>query len=302
MKAAAFTLRQLQYLIALAETLHFRHAAERCQVSQPSLSLQILELEEALGVKLFERTQRKVLLTEAGHQLVERGKKLLLEAKDFAEAAYRFSDPFSGSLRVGVIPTSGPYLLPKITQTLRTNYPKLRIFWLEEKTTSLVTSVNRGELDAAVMAREADLGELVQITLATEPLLLAVAPQHALAKKKRPLEVKELLGEPLLLLTEDHCLQTQVLSFCARNHPEEIGFRATSVATLVQMVASGLGITLLPELAAEVEAPRNGLVLRRFQDKDIGRTLCLAWRKQSALAPALRQIAETIKDALKTSL
>ena len=294
---ASFTLRQLQYLIALAETLHFRHAAERCQISQPSLSLQISELEEALGVKLFERTQRKVLLTEAGHQLLERAKQVLLEARDLAEAAQRLSDPFVGTLRIGVIPTIGPYLLPKITPALRACYPKLRILWHEEKTDSLVASVNSGELDAALVAREAALGDLVQLTLATEPFLLAVDPLHELAKKQTPLALKELLGEPLLLLSEEHCLRTQVLSFCARNHPEELGFRATSVATLVQMVASGLGVTLLPKLAAEIEAPRNGLVLRSFQEKEVGRTLCLAWRKQAAMAPALRKIADTIKES-----
>jgi LysR family hydrogen peroxide-inducible transcriptional activator len=301
MKAPLFTLRQLQYLLAVSETLHFRRAAERCQVSQPSLSAQIAELENALGVALFERNQRRVLLTEAGAALVERARRVLLEAADLSETAWRFTDPFTGTLRVGVIPTLAPYLLPRLAPALREAYPKLSLYWVEDKTAALVAAITRGELDAALVAREADLGDLVQVTLGKDPFWVALSPGHKLARQQGPLSLQDVQGEPLLLLGEEHCLRSQVLSFCSRSEPGASEFRATSVATLVQMVAGGLGVTLLPRLAAEVEGARGGVVLRPFLPPEPGRTLSLAWRRRSATAPALRALAATMQETLRGS-
>jgi LysR family transcriptional regulator, hydrogen peroxide-inducible genes activator len=275
----------LQYLLAVSETLHFRRAAERCQVSQPSLSAQIAELENALGVALFERNQRRVLLTEAGAALVERARRVLLEAADLSETAWRFTDPFSGSLRVGVIPTLAPYLLPRLAPALREAYPKLSLYWVEDKTALLVAAIVRGELDAALVAREADLGDLVQVTLGKDPFWVALSPGHKLARQRGPLSLEDVQGEPLLLLGEEHCLRSQVLSFCSRSEPGASAFRATSVATLVQMVAGGLG----------------GVVLRPFLPPEPGRTLSLAWRRRSATAPALRALAATMQETLRGS-
>src|SRR5215510_15174538 len=160
MRTYNFTLRQIQYAVAVADTLSFRRAAERCNVSQPSLSAQVAEMEAALGVPLFERDRRGVLITAAGHELVARARRVLLEADDFIEAAHRFVDPLAGTLRIGVIPTIGPYLLPRVVPVLNKAYPRLMLIWIEDKTEVLVRSVGHGELDAALLALEADLGDL----------------------------------------------------------------------------------------------------------------------------------------------
>src|SRR6185295_13996998 len=155
MKTYKFTLRQIQYLVAVADTLSFRRAAERCNVSQPSLSAQIAEIESALGVPLFERDRRGVLVTAAGQELVVRARRVLVEADDFVEAAHRFVDPLAGTLRIGVIPTIAPYLLPRVVPALGKAYPRLTLVWIEDKTETLVRSVAHGDLDAALLALEA---------------------------------------------------------------------------------------------------------------------------------------------------
>src|ERR1051326_1860543 len=155
-----FTLRQLQYVVAVAEMMSFRRAAERCNVSQPSLSAQVADIEAALGVPLFERDRRGVLVTSAGQELVARARRVLVEADDFVEAANRFVDPLAGTLRIGVIPTIGPYLLPRVVPALRKAYSRLTIVWIEDKTETLVRSVSQGNLDAALLALEANVGDL----------------------------------------------------------------------------------------------------------------------------------------------
>lgn len=292
------TLRQLQYAAAVAETKSFRRAAELCRVAQPSLSAQIAELEGALGVRLFERDRRGVLLTAAGRELVPRASQVLLEAADLAAAARQFVDPLRGTLEIGVIPTIGPYALPHIVPALRKEYPELALIWIEDKTEVLVERISRGELDAALLAVEAELGDLEHISVATDRFLLAAPRDHRLAKKSAPVKAQELAGERVLLLDDGHCFRDQALSYCQDRGIEELGFRATSLPTLAQMVASGAGVTLLPELAVETEARRSALAIRPFAHPTPSRTIALAFRRRTPLAPALAKIARTIERAL----
>ncbi|HEY6003683.1 MAG TPA: LysR substrate-binding domain-containing protein [Anaeromyxobacter sp.] len=291
------TLRQLQYLLAVAEARSFRRAAEACHVSQPSLSQQVADAERALGVRLFERDRRRVLVTAAGEGLLARARRVLVEADDLVEAAVRLSDPLSGTVRVGVIPTVGPYLLPRAAPAVRRALPKLAVVWEEDRTAPLVRRVSAGELDAALLAREADLGDLVQAELAADPFVLAAPPEHPLSRRAGPVRPGDLRGERVLLLDDGHCLRDQALEVCARGRAEELGFRATSLPTLVQMVASGAGVTLLPSLAVEAESGRAKLRIRPFAKPAPGRTLVLAWRRGTAVEPALRAIAEAIRGA-----
>jgi LysR family hydrogen peroxide-inducible transcriptional activator len=291
------TLRQLQYAAAIEETGSFRRAAEACHVAQPSLSAQVAQLETALGVRLFERGPRRVLVTEAGKEVLARARRALVEVEDLVEAARRLADPLSGRLRLGVIPTIGPYLLPEVVPALRRAFPRLAIAWVEERTDVLVPRVEGGALDAALLALEARLGELEREPIAEDPFLLASARGDALAGRGAPARLKDLRGARVLLLDEGHCLREQALSLCSAARAEESDLRATSLATLAQMVGSGLGVTLLPELAAQVEGRRAGLALRRFEDPVPARTLGLAWRRTAPLALALRRVAEVLRDA-----
>jgi LysR family hydrogen peroxide-inducible transcriptional activator len=293
----AFSLRQLQYAVAVADALSFRRAAERCHVSQPALSAQLALLEQALGVRLFERDRRHVVPTPAGALVVERARALLRDADELIEVASRASDPLAGTMRVGVIPTLSPYLLPAIAPALRARFPRLTLLWSEDKTASLVASLDRGDLDAALLAREAALGDVDGEAIARDAFLLALPPRHSLAASKEPLATKALRDEPVLLLDDGHCFRDQALAFCERARAQELEFRATSLSTLAQMVASGAGLTLLPEIAARSEAARAKLKLRRFAAPEPGRTVALVWRKRSALAPALRKFAEVLREA-----
>jgi LysR family hydrogen peroxide-inducible transcriptional activator len=292
--ALPFTLRQLQYVVAVAETRHFRRAAERCAVVQPSLSAQVAALETALGVRIFERGRGGVLVTPAGEALVEKARQILRDAEDLAREACRFQDPLNGPLRLGVIPTVGPYLLPRLVPALREAYPSLVPLWTEERTQVLVKAVGEGRLDGAILAKEADLENLDMAPLGTDPFLVALPREHPLAGSRGPLALEALAGEPMLLLDDGHCLRTQVIQACADARVEERGYRATSLATLVQMVASGAGITLLPQVALETETHRAPVVVRPFRRPAPYRTLVLAWRRNGRLAPVFREMAEKL--------
>lgn len=296
-EALPFTLRQLQYALAIADTLSFRRAAERCHVAQPSLSAQVAQLEDALGVQLFERDKRRVLVSPAGQQILERARLLLHGAEDLLTAAKHVADPLAGTLRVGVIPTVSPYLLPAITPALRAAYSRLSIVWIEDKTAVLVRSLGNGEVDAAIVALEAELGDVEHEVIAEDPFWLAAPPGHPLTRNRGPARPAELRQSPVLLLDEGHCLREQALSLCTMARAEEAEFRATSLTTLSQMVAGGAGVTLIPELAAPTEAERAGLVLRPFDDPPPHRTVALIWRKRSALGPALRKLAAALRKA-----
>ena len=295
MKTYNFTLRQLQYVIAVAEMMSFRRAAELCNVSQPSLSAQVAEMEAALSVSLFERDRRGVLITAAGRELIARARRVLVEADDLAEAANRFIDPLAGTLRIGVIPTVGPYLLPHVVPALRNTYPRLTLIWIEDKTDALIRALKRGDLAAAVLALEADLDDLDHHTIAIDPFVLAVPPEHALGRGAAPVRRDQLRGERVLLLDDGHCFRNQVLEFCSGNRLEELGFRATSLPTLTQMVSSGAGVTLLPTIAVPTETHRSQLSIRTLERPVPFRTIVLGWRRRSALAETLRKVAETLR-------
>jgi LysR family transcriptional regulator, hydrogen peroxide-inducible genes activator len=292
-----FTLRQLQYVVAVAEELSFRRAAERCHVSQPSLSAQIAHVEAALGVQLFERGHRKALVTTAGQHILERARQLLVDADDLVEAGRRASDPLAGTIRIGVIPTVAPYLLPIAAPALRTEFPRLILLWREEKTNLLMEALHSGALDAALVALEAEIGDADRAIVGHDPFVVALRPDHALGRKVDPVETSELRGEDVLLLDEGHCFREQALEICAKARVREGEFRATSLTTLVQMVAGGAGITLLPALAVPIEANRAGLHVRPMASTKAHRTIALVWRRRSPLGPALREIARVLGDA-----
>jgi LysR family hydrogen peroxide-inducible transcriptional activator len=301
MGAHSYTLRQLQYAVAVAETLSFRKAAEQCHVSQPSLSAQLAQLEAALGVRLFERDRRRVLPTETGRELVRRARQMLIEADDLVVAAKQLGDPLVGTLRMGVVPTISPYLLPRITPALRERYQRLNIVWVEDKTEVLIRSLDSGRLDAVLIALEADIGDVESEIVARDPFVLATSPGHPLGAKKSPAVPSELSGASVLLLDDGHCFREQALAYCSTTKARELEFRATSLSTLAQMVAGGGGVTLLPALAVPTEAGRAGLTVRKFAEPAPCRTIALAWRKNSPLADALKQLATTIREAYPNS-
>ena len=292
-----FTLRQLQYAVAVADLRHFRKAAEACAVSQPSLSAQLAELEDALGVRLFERDRRRVLVTAAGEEILARARKLLLDADDLADAGRRARDPFAGTLRVGVIPTISPYLLPAVVPALRKRFPRLTLHWTEDKTEVLREALAAGRLDAALLALEADIGDVERDVIARDAFVLATPRKHPLAQPDTPIAAKALRGTPFLLLDDGHCFRDQALAYCSTAHVHELGFRATSLPTLAQMVAAGAGVTLLPELAVGTEARRSDLAVRRLGEPAPYRTIALVWRRGSPLGAALPQLGAAVRDA-----
>jgi LysR family hydrogen peroxide-inducible transcriptional activator len=300
MSALPISLRQLQYIVAVAEHGSFRHAAEVCHVAQPSLSAQVAVAERALGMQIFERTARGVRVPPAAAPIVAQARRVLVAAGDLHELARQQADPFRGTLRLGVIPTICPYLLPDIAPALSRAFPDLTINWSEDRTSRLVGQAKDGTIDGAVLALQADLGGLVHAALGWDPFLLAAAPGHPLARGKRRLTLDVLDGARVLLLDDGHCFRDQALELCARAGASETGFRATSLATLVQIASASGGVTLLPSIALAVENRRDQLTVRPFAKPGPGRTLALAWRRGSALRAPLTRIADTIRQALAT--
>ena len=292
-----FTLRQLQYAVAVADALSFRRAAERCHVAQPSLSAQLAQLEGSLGTRLFERDRRRVLVTSAGRVLVERARRLLVEADDLAEAGRRAADPLAGTLRVGVIPTISPYLLPAAAPALRARFPRLTLAWREEKTDVLLRALAAGEIDAALVALEADVRDVEREIIAVDRFVLAVRPDHALARRTSAVRDAELRGAEVLLLDDGHCFRDQALELCETVRAREGEFRATSLATLLQMVAGGAGVTLLPALAVATEICRAGLRVRPISSPAARRTIALVWRRGAPHVETLRALAAVIREA-----
>ena len=289
--------RQLQYVVAVAETLGFHKAAERCHVSQPTLSAQVKQLEDVLGVQLFERDRRRVLLTAAGAVVVAHARRVLLEIDDMIAAAKQLVEPCSGTFRIGVIPTIAPYLLPDVVPAVRFRYPKLQLVFREEKTDAVVADLREGRLDAGLLALEADIGEWASGRIADDPFVVALPAGHRLARKKR-VGARDLDDENVLLLDEGHCFRAQALAVCNRAGAKESELRATSLSTLAQMVSSGSGITLLPQIAVAVENRRGQLEVRPFTSPAPHRTIALIWRPQSPFAETFRDLAEVFRSAL----
>ncbi|HEX3108829.1 MAG TPA: LysR substrate-binding domain-containing protein, partial [Thermoanaerobaculia bacterium] len=227
-------LRDLRYLVALAEHKHFGRAAEASFVSQPTLSTQIRKLEEELGVALVERTPRKVLLTEVGREIAQRAREVLNEVEQIRQIARRTKDPESGTVRLGIFPTLGPYLLPHVIPRIRERFPRLELLLVEEKTETVLRQLREGRLDAGVLAQPIHDDQLHQQFLFEEPFLLAVPEHHPLASR-RQLKLDDLSDQSLLLLEEGHCLRDQALEVCQlAGAGEKSGFRATSLETLRQ--------------------------------------------------------------------
>ncbi len=297
-------LRDLRYLVALAEHRHFGRAAQASFVSQPTLSTQIRKIEDELGVALVERTPRKVLLTEVGRDIVDRARAALGEVEAIRAIALRTKDPESGTIRLGIFPTLGPYLLPHVIPRIRRRYPRLELLLFEEKTEIVLTKLREGRLDAGILALPLHDDQLEHEFLFEEPFLLAVPQDHALAKRRK-LKVADLIDQRVLLLEDGHCLRDHALDVCQlAGARERTGFRATSLETLRQMVAAHVGITLLPVLAVQppiAQTPHVHLI--EFAGADTpSRRIAMAWRKSSAAAPLLRQLAALIRDLPKPLL
>ena len=290
-------LRDLSYLVALAEHRHFGRAAEASFVSQPTLSTQIKKLEDELGVPLVERTPRKVLLTEVGRDIAIRARDVLNEIEQIRGVARRTLDPESGTVRLGIFPTLGPYLLPHALPLVRAAFPRLELLLVEEKTETVLRLLREGKLDAGILALPLHEDSLHSEFLFEEPFLLAVSGEHALAHKQSQLKLADLTNQNLLLLEDGHCLRDQALEVCHMvGAGEHSGFRATSLETLRQMVAANVGITLLPVTAVKPPvAPVEGLHLIEFKGHPPSRRIAMVWRKSSAMTGFLKQLAEVFR-------
>ena len=291
-------LRDLHYLVALAEQRHFGHAAQACFVSQPTLSTQIKKLEEELGVALVERTPRKVLLTDVGREIAARARDVLNEVEQIKCIARRTLDPESGTVRLGIFPTLGPYLLPHVVPQLRQRFPRLELLLVEEKTEEVLRRLREGKLDAGILALPVHDDSLHAEFLFEEPFLLAVPQSHPLAKRAS-LKLTELGEHSLLLLEDGHCLRDQALEVCQlAGAAEKGGFRATSLETLRQMVAAEVGITLLPTLAVKppvAQAPNMRLIEFRGNHPP-SRRIAMLWRKSSAMGAFLKRFAGVFRE------
>lgn len=289
-------LRDLEYLVALADRRHFGRAAAACYVSQPTLSTQIKKLEGELGVALVERGARNVMLTPAGEAVVERARHLLDDADQIRRIARAVADPESGTLRLGLFPTIAPYLLPHVVGGLRARFPRLELLLVEEKSAELVARLRAGTLDAAVLALPVDRS-LAYEELFQEDFMLAVPACHALADAPEPIPSAALAGQELLLLEDGHCLREQALAVCSQSgSTERAGFRATSLETLRHMVATGAGITLLPELAVTAPVvPHPGVVLKRLAAPAPHRKIALVRRPSHVDVRLLATVAEVLR-------
>jgi LysR family transcriptional regulator, hydrogen peroxide-inducible genes activator len=294
------TLKQLRYFDALARHGHFGRAAEACAISQPALSMQIKELEETLGGVLLERNARQVALTEFGQKLIQRVGDILRSVDELGDFARASRDRLVGRLRIGMIPTIAPYLLPKLIGNLAQMHPELDIHVRETLTPRLIQELAEGRLDTAILALPVSEPWLTEVGLFAENFLL-VRPG---ADEGTPVPSGEMLREMrLLLLEEGHCFRDQALSFCKmRLSPPREVLDASSLSTLVQMVGAGIGVTLIPEMAVAVETRSASVSVARFEDPQPSRTIGMVWRKTSPLAGQLLQISEVVRlsaDALR---
>jgi LysR family hydrogen peroxide-inducible transcriptional activator len=289
------SLRQLRYLLAVAEHRHFGRAASDCCVTQSTLSAGIRELENTLGAVLVERTQRRVALTPAGESVALQAREVLAAAEQLADAAAAGGAPLTGLLRLGVIPTIAPYLLPPLLPEVRTRYPLLRLYLREERTAALLERVEAGRLDGALIALPYETGKLVVEPLRRDRLYVACPAAHPLASRPA-LAAADLTGQPMLLLEDGHCLREHALTACrlAPGRANE-ALQGTSLATLVQMVASGLGLTFLPEMAIEVESRREpSLAVLPIDEELAFREVAMAWRPGAPRARDLKLLVQVL--------
>ena len=289
-------LRHLAYLVALAEHQHFGKAAAASAVTQSTLSAGIRELETLLGVQVAERTRRSVILTPIGHQLAEKAAELLRSADDMLDVATQSTTPFSGTVELGTIPTIGPYLLPRIIPALRARFPELRFALREDKTGALLDRLAHGRLDLVLIAFPYETEGLETMMLFDDAYRFACAASHPLAAAPR-VELDQLSGEPLMLLERDHCLHSHALPLLeAAPEVAEAAFTATSLPTLIAMVAEGMGATLLPDLAITgTLSGESGIAIRPIAGEANRRSIGLAWRRQSGRAQTFRDIGDFLR-------
>ncbi|WP_344964611.1 DNA-binding transcriptional regulator OxyR [Oceanisphaera sediminis] len=292
-------LRDLEYLVALAEERHFRKAAEKCFVSQPTLSGQLRKLEDELGVVLMERTSRKVLFTPAGDAITAQARRVLAETKELRDTARTFTEPMSGELHIGLIPTVGPYLLPHIIPVLKQHFPELHIYLYEAQTHTLLKQLADGDLDCLILAQLDSMDNFGSLPLYDEPMMLALPTEHAWAGREQ-IALNELQGEKLLMLEDGHCLRDQAMGFCfAAGIGEDNHFQATSLETLRNMVAAGSGLTLIPQLAVGLHNGNLGVNYLPVVNPEPHRTISLLYRIHSVRRPCFNEMAKVIRQLIK---
>jgi LysR family hydrogen peroxide-inducible transcriptional activator len=291
------SLRQLRYFASLARHRHFGRAADDCAVTQPALSMQVRELEREIGAQLVERRPGEVALTGTGIEVAQRAERILAAARDLVDFA-RHREILAGFLKLGIIPTLAPYLLPRLLPRLQQAYPSLRLDVRETQTAALIGELVAGDLDCVLLALPIEHADVDTIALFKDRFLLAAPADEPMPR--RALKAEEVDQRRLILLEEGHCLRDQALAFCAtarRDSAAALG--STSLATVMQMVANGYGVTLLPEIAAKLEARDKRVTLKRFRAPEPGRTIGLAWRKTSPRRRDFEALGEAVKRAVQ---
>ena len=290
------TMKQLQYLVALADTRHFGRAAVRCNITQSTLSAGIRDLETVLGTAVAERSNRRVLITPVGAQIAERAKSVLREAEEVMEVARAGRSPMTGEMRLGVIPTIGPFVLPRVFPALRERYPELTIYLREEQTAPLLARLEDGDLDVALIALPYETGDLRIDVIMEDEFLFACNRNHALAGTDE-VSLEAIAGEQLMLLEEGHCLRGHTLDVCrTSDRRSRAQFEASSLLTMVQMVAAGVGVSLIPRLAVDAHITRGTEISLSRIGIPAARQIGLAWRQMSLRSREFRMLADTLRE------
>ena len=291
-------IRDLEYLTAIGHYKHFGHAADACFVSQPTLSGQILKLEQRLKLTLIERQPRNVMLTPAGEKLVQQAQRVLTAANNFEEAAKALLDPLSGDLHIGLIPTLAPYILPHIMPELNSNLTKINFYLHENRTQDLLQELETGKLDVLILPWLPEMARFERYDLFNEPLVMATSASHAMAERSF-VTFDDLHNQKILTLEDGHCLRDQAMGYCfSAGAEEDHSFRATSLETLRYMVASNMGITLLPQLATMNYAPQKHIHYIPFQEPQPIREIVLLCRSGYARMESVRAIVSHIRQAV----
>ncbi len=293
------TIRQLQYLLAVVELRHFGHAAERCFVTQSTLSSGIQELEQALGAQLIERTKRKVLPTPLGLEIAEKARGILETSSDIISLAHKDKNSLSGEVRLGAIPTIAPYLLPKVLPPLRQAFPELALLLIEDQSARLLQRLESGEIDCAILALPYPVGKLESQMIGAEPFWVALPGDDPLTEQSQ-IKSSELPMERLLLLEEGHCMRDHAISACHRESSSATTpFQGTSLYTLIEMVSGGQGITLVPEMALDSALlSQTAIELRPLDEPGPHREIALVWRATSHLKSDLELLAAKLAELM----
>jgi LysR family hydrogen peroxide-inducible transcriptional activator len=296
------SIKQLKYLCAVAEYRHFSKAAAACHVTQSTLSAAIAELESQLGVKVFERNKKTVLITSLGEKLLAQARIVLGDVEDFVGIARAHEAPLVGDLRLGVIPTIGPFLLPAVLSDLRKSFDRLKLYLKEEMSAELVQQLQQGQLDLIILAFPFRLPDMETVSLFKDEFLLCLPPGHELEKVQQ-VKLHQLRGQSLLLLEEGHCLRDHALEACKLESADtNLVYQGTSLHTLVQMVANGLGMTLLPAMSVDADVlGETHLQLKHFSNENVSREVGMAWRKSDPRREEYLLLAEFVKEHLGRS-